>query len=104
MAKKTEIENASAAEVTPKKRPNYQRKMPIQFGPKRGKRLAPVLMYLFQEGISIANLADRLGLSRQGISTRFVRDNCSMKDMEEMAAAAGYKFVWSWEKVEKDED
>ena len=71
---------------------------------KRGKRLAPVLMYLFQEGISIANLADRLGLSRQGISTRFVRDNCSMKDMEEMAAAAGYKFVWSWEKVEKDED
>ena len=59
---------------------------------------------IFQEGISIANLADRLGLSRQGISTRFVRDNCSMKDMEEMAAAAGYKFVWSWEKVEKDED
>ena len=104
MAKKTEIENASAAEVTPKQRPNDQRKMPIQFGPKRGKRLAPVLMYLFQEGISIANLADRLGLSRQGISTRFVRDNCSMKDMEEMAAAAGYKFVWSWEKVEKDED
>ena len=42
--------------------------------------------------------------ARQGISTRFVRDNCSMKDMEEMAAAAGYKFVWSWEKVEKDED
>ncbi len=104
MAKKTEIENAPVVETTPKKRPNYQRKMPIQFGPKRGKRLAPVLMYLFQEGISIANLADRLGLSRQGISTRFVRDNCSMKDMEEMAAAAGYKFVWSWEKVEKEED
>ena len=104
MAKKTEIEENPVVETTGKKRPNYQRKMPIRFGPKRGKRLAPVLMYLFQEGISIANLADRLGLSRQGISTRFVRDNCSMKDMEEMAAAAGYKFVWSWEKVEKDED
>ena len=104
MAKKTEIEESPVVETTGKKRPNYQRKMPIQYGPKRGKRLAPVLMYLFQEGISIANLADRLGLSRQGISTRFVRDNCSMKDMEEMAAAAGYKFVWSWEKVEKDED
>lgn len=103
MAKKTEIEESPVVETTRKKRPNYQRKMPIQFGPKRGKRLAPVLMYLFQEGISIANLADRLGLSRQGISTRFVRDNCSMKDMEEMAAAAGYKFVWSWEKVEENE-
>ena len=104
MAKKVENEAAPVQENEVKKRPNYQRKMPIQYGPKRGKRLAPVLMYLFQEGISIANLADRLGLSRQGISTRFVRDNCSMKDMEEMAAAAGYKFVWSWEKVEKDED
>ena len=97
MAKKVETEAAPVQEKEVKKRPNYQRKMPIQYGPKR-------LMYLFQEGISIANLADRLGLSRQGISTRFVRDNCSMKDMEEMAAAAGYKFVWSWEKVEKDED
>lgn len=104
MAKKVETEAAPVQEKEVKKRPNYQRKMPIQYGPKRGKRLAPVLMYLFQEGISIANLADRLGLSRQGISTRFVRDNCSMKDMEEMATAAGFKFVWSWEKVEKDED
>lgn len=103
MAKKNEAEAPVQEQKATKKRPNYRRKMPIQYGPKRGQRLSPVLLYLFQEGISIANLADRLGLSRQGISTRFVRDNCSMKDMEEMAAAAGYKFVWHWEKIEKED-
>ena len=60
MAKKTEVETPAAEQKTTKKRPNYKRKMPIQYGPKRGQRLSPVLLYLFQEGISIANLADRL--------------------------------------------
>ena len=42
MAKKVETEAAPVQEKEVKKRPNYQRKMPIQYGPKRGKRLAPV--------------------------------------------------------------
>ena len=36
MAKKVETEAAPVQEKEVKKRPNYQRKMPIQYGPKRG--------------------------------------------------------------------
>ena len=83
-----------------KKRPNYKRSSPIQVGPKRGTRLNPVLHYLIDENMTIAQLAEKCGMSRQGMSTRFVRDDCTLKDMEQMAEAAGYKFVWHWEKVE----
>ena len=41
MAKKTEVETPAAEQKTTKKRPNYKRKMPIQYGPSAAKGSLP---------------------------------------------------------------
>lgn len=77
------------------KRPNYKRS-PIDESVKRGERLEPVLKYLIEKDVTVAQLAEKCGVSRQAMNKRLIADNCSLKDMEEMAKAAGYKFVWEW--------
>lgn len=83
------------------KRPNYKRS-PLDEDAKRGERLKPVLKYLIEKDVTVAELAEKCGISRQAMNKRLIKDNCSMKDMEEMARAAGYKFVWEW--VSDDEN
>jgi hypothetical protein len=41
-------------------------------------------------------------MSRAGMVYRLREGVCMMSDMEAMADAAGYKFVWSWEPVPKE--
>ena len=77
------------------KRPGYKRS-PIDETAQRGERLRPVMKYLVEKDVTVAQLGEKCGISRQGMNKRLKADNCSMKDMEEMAKAAGYKFVWEW--------
>lgn len=83
------------------KRPSYKRS-PIDEDAKRGERLKPVLKYLVEKDVTVAELAGKCGISRQAMNKRLIADNCSLKDMEEMAKAAGYKFVWDW--IPEDEN
>ncbi len=62
-------------------------------------RLKPVLEYLFLKNISIPDLANKLGITRGGLAFRLKEGSCMMSDMEEMADAAGYRFVWDWEEL-----
>lgn len=69
----------------------------------RSDLLKPVAKYLMRKGITTSELARRLGnISGPGITFRIREGVCMMSQMEEMAEAAGYKFVWSWEDVEGD--
>lgn len=84
-------------------RPTYSRD-PIGGSERRGERLRPVLGYLENKGMSIAQLAEGCGISRQGMNKRFLRDDCTLSDMERMASAAGARFVWGWEPIEDEEN
>ena len=66
-------------------------------------RLKPMLEYLFVKNISIPDLAKKLNITRGGLAFRIREGVCMMSDMEEMAEAAGYKFVWSWEPLPPEE-
>ena len=64
-----------------------------------GKRLRPLFLILANERISLSELARRVGVSKQTMSTRFSEsDNCRLSDMEKMADAIGYEFVYSLQK------
>ena len=65
----------------------------------RSELLRPVLGYLFEKNISVPDLARRCGISGGGLAFRIREGVCMMSQMEQMADAAGYKFVWSWEEV-----
>ena len=66
-------------------------------------RLTPVLGDLFDKNLSIPDLAKRVGMSRAGMVYRLREGVCMMSDMEAMAEAAGYKFVWKWEPLPEEE-
>ncbi|MBR1698800.1 MAG: hypothetical protein IJ714_03320 [Bacteroidales bacterium] len=66
-------------------------------------RLKLMLEYLFVKNISIPDLAKKLNITRGGLAFRIREGVCMMSDMEEMAEAAGYKFVWSWEPLPPEE-
>lgn len=64
--------------------------------------LRPVLTYLFEKNISVPDLAKKCGISGPGMAFRIREGVCMMSQMEEMADAAGYKFVWSWEEIPEE--
>ena len=59
----------------------------------------PVMDYLALKNISLPDLGKKLGLSGSAIGYRIRNGVCMLSQMEEMADAAGYKFVWSWEEL-----
>lgn len=61
--------------------------------------LLPVMDYLALKNISLPDLGKKLGLSGSAIGYRIRNGVCMMSQMEEMAEAAGYKFVWGWEEI-----
>ena len=67
--------------------------------------LDPINLYLFEKGMSMAELSRRCErkLSRHGVAYRVRVGDCLLEDMEDMANAAGFKFVWHWEDVRKVE-
>jgi hypothetical protein len=78
---------------------NVRRVLP---GKKKGMRLRPFFDILVDNNMSIAELARRCGMAKQSMSTRFAVDDCRCSDMEEMAEALGYKFVWYLEPKEEE--
>ena len=54
------------------------------------------------ENVSLSELGRRIGISRQSMSTRFAVDDCKVSDMEKMADALGYEFIWSFRKKEQE--
>ena len=97
-----DIKNAAAepaAQVS--QMPNSRARMPFSPGAKKGARLRPVFDYLMDENVSLSELGRRVGISRQSMSTRFAVDDCKVSDMEKMADALGYDFVWSFKKREQ---
>jgi DNA-binding Xre family transcriptional regulator len=48
-----------------------------------------IKMILAYKEINISGLADKLNTSRPNLSQKFKRDNFSVKEMEEIAAALG---------------
>ena len=81
--------------------PKLKTRMPFSPGAKKGSRLRPVFNYLMDENVSLSELGRRIGLSRQSMSTRFAVDDCKVSDMEKMADALGYEFIWSFRKKEQ---
>ena len=80
--------------AAPKKRPNYHRNCPVTATAKRGERLKPLIHALIDENVTIAQLAEKCGMSRQGMNLRFAKDDCNLSDMETMCEVLGYKFEW----------
>ncbi len=64
--------------------------------------LKPVMDYLALKNISLPDLGKKLGLSGSAIGYRIRNGVCMMSQMEEMADAAGYKFVWDWEELPEE--
>lgn len=62
--------------------------------------LKPIMQYLFEKNVSVPDLAKRCGLTPGGMAFRIREGVCMMSQMEEMAEAMGYRFVWSWEDAE----
>lgn len=84
---------------------------PVEISSKRAIRpltvfhsdlLKPVMGYLFEKNISVPELAKKCNLTPGGMAFRIREGVCMMSQMEEMADAAGYKFVWSWEEVPEE--
>lgn len=87
------------AEEKPKR--IYIRQNPLGPTSKRGARLRPVLHCMIDENVTVTELAERLGMSRQGVNLRLAKGDCALSEMEKMAKALGYKFEWKLTKIEK---
>lgn len=46
-----------------------------------------------RQNVSMTELAERIGQSRQNLSNKMARDNFTEKDMREIATALGYEVV-----------
>jgi|GEM_PF-2510491 len=88
----------------PKKRGRKPREKRIVVSPgiSHGNRLNTILKCMIDEHVTIADLAEQIGITRQGMTLRFKADDCRLSDMEEMAEALGYTFKWEFIKKEEN--
>ena len=70
------------------------RSLPFNSTRKAGRRLRPVIIAMMDENVSISDLADRLGLSRQSVNRWFQVDDIRVTSLEEMVDALGYELEW----------
>lgn len=52
---------------------------------------------LIKSGLTIGALAEKLGQSRQNLSNKLSRDNFTVAEMEQIAAALDITFEWCFE-------
>lgn len=76
------------------------RTMPFNSTRKAGRRLRPVMIAMMDENVSVADLADRLGLSRQSVNRWFQVDDVRFTNLEDMVDALGYDLEWELVKRE----
>jgi len=93
---------AQPAEVKKERKPREKR-IVVSPGLNHGTRLNPVLKYMIDEHTTISELAEAIGITRQGMTLRFKADDCRLSDMEQMAEVMGYEFKWEWVKKEKED-
>ncbi len=77
------------------------RTMPFNSSRKTGRRLRPVMIAMMDENISIADLAERLGLSRQSVNRWFQVDDLRFTSLEDIGEAMGYDLEWQLVKREE---
>ncbi len=51
------------------------------------------------KNLTVAQLSELLGTSRQNFNKKLLRGNFTESDLEEIGKALGYKVVISWEKL-----
>lgn len=54
-----------------------------------------------REKISISALGEKIGKKPANMLNQLARDDFRMSDIESMAAALGYRFIWSFEKIDE---
>lgn len=52
------------------------------------------MIAMMDENVSVADLADRLGLSRQSVNRWFQVDDVRFTNLEDMVDALGYDLEW----------
>lgn len=82
------------------KEKKVKRSIPFNSTRKGGKRLRPVIIAMMDENVSISDLADKLGLSRQSVNRWFQIDDVKFTSLEEIGEALGYDLEWKF--VKKD--
>ena len=70
------------------------RTVPFNSTRKTGRRLRPVIIAMMDENVSVADLAGRMGLSRQSVNRWFQIDDLRFTNLEEMVNALGYDLEW----------
>lgn len=78
------------------------RTVPINMTRKGGKRLRPILDCLLDESVSIAELGNRIGLTRQSLNRWFIIDDAKLTQLESVAEALGYELRWGFVKKEEE--
>jgi len=74
------------------------RNLPINTNRKNGKRMRPALDTLLDECISIAELAEKMGMSRSALNRWFQLDDARLSGLEEIGKAMGYHVEWKFVK------
>lgn len=74
------------------------RRTPINTNRTPSKRMRPALNTLLDESVSIAELAEKMGMSRSSLNRWFTQDDARLSGLEEMGEALGYRLEWRFVK------
>lgn len=80
------------------KKREINRNLPINTNRPHGKRMRPAIDVLLDESISIAELAEKLGMSRSSLNRWFQLDDAKLSGLEEIGKVLGYHVEWKFVK------
>lgn len=80
------------------KKRELTRNLPINTNRTPSKRMRPALDALLNESVSIAELAERMGISRSSLNRWFQIDDARLSGLEEIGKALGYHVEWKFVK------
>lgn len=80
------------------KKREINRNLPINTKRTPIKRMRPALEVLLDEGVSIADLAEKIGMSRSSLNRWFQIDDAKISGLEEIGNALGYHVEWKFVK------
>lgn len=81
-----------------KKKREVSRNLPINPSRTPSKRMRPAVNLLIDENISIADLAEKMGMSRSSLNRWFQIDDTRLSGLEEIGNALGYHVEWKFVK------
>ena len=80
------------------KKREINRNLPINTNRSSVKRMRPAVDLLLDESISIAELAEKLGMSRSSLNRWFQLDDAKLSGLEEIGKVLGYHVEWKFVK------